>query len=48
MLGAGVALLLCDRLSRDEKRRVGTVLTAIGIATTFPLVYDLLAHRRAE
>ncbi|MBI3432455.1 MAG: hypothetical protein HY018_09625 [Hydrogenophilales bacterium] len=36
--GAGLALLLCDRLNPDQRRTVGWTLLAVGIATTIPLV----------
>lgn len=40
--GAGVALLLCDKLSREQRRAVGWTLLAIGIITTLPLLADVL------
>jgi hypothetical protein len=36
--GAGLALLLCNRLNPDQRRAVGWTLLAVGIATTIPLV----------
>ncbi|MBN8778184.1 MULTISPECIES: hypothetical protein [unclassified Thiobacillus] len=36
--GAGLALLLCNRLDPDRRRAVGWTLLAVGIATTIPLV----------
>ncbi|NDP49516.1 MAG: hypothetical protein GZ085_14235 [Sulfuriferula multivorans] len=36
--GAGLALLLCDRLNPDQRRAVGWTLLAVGIAITIPLV----------
>src|SRR6266404_3493803 len=38
MLGAGVALLLADRLSRDQRKAVGVTLLLIGAVTTIPAV----------
>jgi hypothetical protein len=36
MLGAGVALLMSDRLSPEQRRAVGFTLVMVGIATTIP------------
>ena len=44
-LGAGVALLLADRLSRDQRRAIGWTLLAVGVITTFPLVLNVLSDR---
>jgi hypothetical protein len=45
--GAGIALLLGDRLKPEQRRAVGWTLLAIGIITTFPLVADVLGNLRA-
>jgi hypothetical protein len=45
MLGAGVALLLADKLPPDRKKKVGWTLFLIGALTTIPLVMDV-AHKR--
>jgi hypothetical protein len=37
-LGAGVALLLGDRLNSEQRRAVGWTLTLVGVISTFPLV----------
>jgi EamA domain-containing membrane protein RarD len=42
MLGAGVALLLCEKLSSTQRRAVGWTLVAVGIITTIPLVAEVL------
>lgn len=39
--GAGVALLLADRLNPEQRRAVGWTLLAVGIATTVPLVAEI-------
>jgi hypothetical protein len=36
-LGAGLALLLGDRLSPEQRRAAGWTLLAVGIITTVPL-----------
>lgn len=46
MLGAGLALLLGERLDRHQRRVLGVILTAIGVLSTAPFAYDVL-HRRA-
>jgi len=47
--GAGLALLLGDRLSREQRRAVGWTLLAVGVLTTFPLAADVLfAERRGQ
>jgi len=37
ILGAGIALLLADRLSLDQRRAVGWTLFLVGALTTIPL-----------
>jgi hypothetical protein len=44
-LGAGIALLLGDRLDRKPKRAVGWTLFAVGALTTLPLLAGVL-HRQ--
>jgi hypothetical protein len=45
MLGAGVALLLADRLSGDQRRAVGYTLLAIGALSTIPIAAEVFANR---
>ena len=42
MLGAGVALLLCDKLTPEHRRAIGWTLVAIGVVTTVPLAMEVL------
>jgi hypothetical protein len=44
--GAGLALLLADRLNPDQRRAVGWTLLAVGIATTIPLVAQIFGKRQ--
>jgi hypothetical protein len=44
-LGAGIALLLGDRLDRRPKRAVGWTLVAVGALSTLPLLAGVL-HRK--
>ena len=46
MLGAGVALLLADKLGDDTRRGVGWTLVAVGALTTIPLAMLVLGRRR--
>jgi hypothetical protein len=45
-LGAGIALLLADRLNPDQRRAVGWTLFAVGAITTVPIAIQLLESRR--
>lgn len=45
--GAGLALLLCNRLNPDQRRAVGWTLLAVGIATTMPLVAQVFGKHCA-
>ena len=44
-LGAGVGLLLADRLSADQRRAVGWTLVAIGVLSTFPLAAEVVFRK---
>ena len=44
-LGAGVALLVANRLSREQRKAAGTALTLVGAITTVPLLLEVLASR---
>ena len=39
MLGAGIALLLADRLSAEQRKAVGSTLVLVGLVTTIPAVW---------
>jgi len=45
-LGAGLGLLLADRLPADQRRAVGWTLLLIGVATTIPLAFEILGGGR--
>jgi len=45
-LGAGIALLLGDRLARSERKVFGWALLLAGVATTIPLASDVLGRSR--
>ena len=42
VFGAGLGLLLADKLNRRQRRKVGRVLVAIGAVTTVPVVVKLI------
>jgi len=44
-LGAGIALLLGDKLDRNERRAVGWTLFLVGLATTVPLALMVFGNR---
>ena len=44
-LGAGVALLLADRLSSEQRRAAGLALALLGAISTVPLLLEVLAKR---
>jgi len=41
-LGAGIGLLLADRLSADQRRAVGWTLLAVGALSTIPLAAEVI------
>ncbi len=45
-LGGGIALLLADRLTRDQRKAVGLTLFLVGAITTIPLGMLVLGRRR--
>jgi len=44
-LGAGVALLLADKLNLEQRRSVGWTLCAVGLLTTIPLALEVFGKR---
>ncbi len=46
LLGAGVALLLADKLSHEQRKTIGWALFLIGAISTIPLAADVLSKRR--
>jgi hypothetical protein len=45
-LGGGVALILADKLTKDQRKAVGWTLFLVGAITTIPLVILAFAKRR--
>jgi hypothetical protein len=48
MLGAGVGLLLAEKLSEDRRKGIGWALVAIGALTTIPLAMIVFRRRRTN
>jgi len=46
MLGAGVALLLADKLNHDTRKGVGWALVTIGVLTTVPAAMLVFGRRK--
>jgi len=42
--GAGIGLLLADRLPETQRKAVGWTLLLVGVATTIPLAIDILGN----
>jgi hypothetical protein len=43
MLGAGIALLLSEKLTVEQRRAIGWTLVAVGALTTIPVALQLLS-----
>ncbi len=46
VLGAGLGLLLVDRLNEDQRKAAGWAMFLIGAISTIPLVLDVFCKRR--
>lgn len=44
-LGAGIALLVADRIETRPRRSIGFVLASVGAIATIPLLIDILRRR---
>ena len=47
-LGAGIGLLLADKLDRNTRKGAGAALLLVGALTTIPLVIDIACKSPAE
>jgi hypothetical protein len=45
-LGAGIGLLLSDKLSEEQRKNIGWTLVAVGVLTTIPLAALVFGRRR--
>ena len=48
VLGAGVGLLLADRLPEGQRKAAGWMLLLVGVVTTIPLAFEVLGKVRAS
>jgi hypothetical protein len=46
MLGGGIALLLAERLNKEQRKAIGLTLFLVGAVTTIPLGMTVLSRRR--
>jgi hypothetical protein len=46
LLGAGIGLLLADKLSDEQRKGIGWTLVAVGALTTIPLAMIVFGRRR--
>jgi hypothetical protein len=46
MLGAGVGLLLADKLNDDQRKAIGWTLLLVGAMSTIPLAIEVLSKRQ--
>jgi hypothetical protein len=46
LLGAGIGLLLADKLTDERRKGVGWALVGVGVLTTIPLAMMVLDRRR--
>ena len=45
LIGAGIGLLLADRLSDDQRKGAGWALMLVGAVTTIPLALEVFGGR---
>ena len=45
-LGAGVGLLLAERLNRDQRKGAGLALVFVGVVSTIPLCFEIFGGGR--
>jgi hypothetical protein len=48
MLGAGIGLLVADRLAEGPRKAVGWTLLLVGVLTTIPLAMEVLGASRSS
>lgn len=47
-LGAGVALIFGEQLTKEQRKAVGWTLFVVGVITTVPLLADVIGRRIKE
>lgn len=48
MLGAGIGLLLSDRMGEERRKAVGWTLLSVGAISTIPLAFEVFGGRLSE
>lgn len=48
MLGAGVGLLLADKLNTEKRHAIGLTLVIVGVLTTIPLALSVFGQDKAR
>ena len=48
VLGAGIGLLLSNRLTHEQRQAAGWALVAVGALTTIPLAFEIFGRRSAS
>jgi hypothetical protein len=48
ILGAGIALLLADKLNEDQRRAAGWTMLLIGAISTIPLVINVFSKAQQK
>ncbi len=48
LLGAGVGLLVSDKLPRKRRKTVGATLVGLGALTTIPALFTLFGRRGSD
>jgi hypothetical protein len=46
-LGAGIGLLVAERMKPEQRRAVGWTLLAVGVLTTIPLIAEVVVGHEA-
>jgi hypothetical protein len=46
LLGAGIGLLIADKLSAEQRNAVGWTLVGVGALTTIPLALEVFSKRQ--
>jgi len=46
LLGAGIGLLLADKLNGEQRKGIGWTLLAVGVLSTIPIAASLLGKKQ--
>jgi glycerol uptake facilitator-like aquaporin len=48
LLGAGIGLLVANKLSTEQRKGIGWTLAAVGVLSTIPLAIMVFGNRRSS